>query len=163
MYLSFGKINISIKNAIFIVFAIILSIFLAYYLNSDDDENKLENFGDYFSYVYGKFYFIYIVIFMTLVFYNLFNFLSNNRESIMSRGQSLVNKTFGPNFINRSIRGGVDASNKIYDYSGRTYNYLRPKRAQINPAFTVEPLYAPTEYPKTWMPSNVQKSYNPFD
>ena len=46
MYLSFGKINISIKNAIFIVLALILSIFLAYYLNSDDDENKLENFGD---------------------------------------------------------------------------------------------------------------------
>ena len=100
---------------------------------------------------------------MTFVFYNFLHFLLDNQEIIRNRGQSLIDKTFGQGFINKSIKGGVDATNKIYDYSGRAYNYLRPKRAQINPNFNVEPLYVQTEYPKSWMPSNIQKSYNPFD
>jgi len=165
MYLSFGKINIEFKNVVIGVVALILSVIVAYYLASDenDNENKLENLGDYFNYLYNKVYFIYVLVFMTIVFYNLLHFLLDNQETIRTRGQLLVDNTLGKNFINRSIRGGVDATNKIYDYSGKAYNYLRPKRAQINPTFNVEPLYAQSEYPKTWMPSNVQKSYNPFD
>jgi hypothetical protein len=157
MYLSFGKINIGIKGVIIGVVSIILSVLVAYYLISDED-NRLETFSDYLNLIFGKMYFIYVVIFMTIVFYNILHFLFDNRESIKreirSRGQTIYNKTLGPNFINRSIRGGVNATNKIYDYSGRAYNYLRPNRAQINPTFNVEPLYAQTEYPK---------SYNPFD
>jgi len=163
MYLSFGKINIEFKNVVIGVVSLILSVIVAYYLASDENENKLENLGDYFNYLYGKVYFIYVLIFMTFVFYNLLHFLLDNQEIIRNRGQLLVDKTLGQNFINRSIRGGVDATNKIYGYSGKAYNFLRPKRAQISPAFTVEPLYSQTEYPKTWMPSNAQNSYNPFD
>jgi len=163
MYLGFGKINI---NVIFGIISLILAVIVAYYLILDED-NKLENFGDYFNLIFGKIYFIYTVIFMTIVFYNILLFIFINRNlikrEISSRGQSLYNKTLGPNFVNRSIRGGVNATNKIYDYSGRAYNYLRPNRARVNPEFTVEPLYTQTEYPQTWMPSNVPKKYNPFD
>lgn len=154
MYSIYGKINIKFKNVVIGIVALILSIIIAFYLTSDKDENKLENLGDYFNYVFGKVYFIYVLIFMTLVFYNLLHFLVDNRETIKNRGQLLVDNALGRNFINRSIRGGVDATNKIYGYSGRAYNYLIPKRAQINPVFNVEPLYAQT---------NVQRSYNPFD
>ena len=154
MYSIYGKINVKFKNVVIGIVALILSIIIAFYLTSDKDENKLENLGDYFNYVFGKVYFIYVLIFMTLVFYNLLHFLLDNRETIRNRGQSFIDKTLGQNLINRSIRGGVDATNKIYGYSGRAYNYLRPKRAQINPVFNVEPLYAQP---------NVQSSYNPFD
>jgi uncharacterized membrane protein len=158
MYLSFGKINIEFKNVVIGVVALILSLFLAYYLASDENENenddKLENLGDYFNYLYNKVYFIYVLVFMTIVFYNILHFLFLNRDfikrEINSRGRALYNKTLGPNFINSSIRGGVDATNKLYDYSGRAYNYLIPNRARVNPGFTVEPLYMP-------------KKYNPFD
>ena len=163
MYLSFGKINIEFTNVVIGVVALILSLFLAYYLASDENDDKLENLGDYFNYLYNKVYFIYVLVFMTIIFYNLLHFLLDNQETIRTRGQLLVDNTLGKNFINRSIRGGVDATNRIYGYSGKAYNFLRPKRAQINPTFNVEPLYAQSEYPKTWMPSNVQKSYNPFD
>ena len=165
MYLSFGKINIKIKSVVIGVVALILSVIVAYYLVSDENanENKLENIGDYFNYIYEQIYFIYVIVFMTIVFYNLLHFLLDNQEIIRNRGQYLVDKTIGKNFINRSIRGGVDATNKIYGYSGRAYNYLRPKRVQLNPSFTVEPLYAQTEYPRTLMSPDVPKSYNPFD
>jgi hypothetical protein len=163
MYSIYGKINIKFKDVVILIVALILSILVAYYLVSDENQNKLENLGDYFNYLYQKLYFIYVLVFMTFVFYNFLHFLLDNQEIIRNRGQSLIDKTLGQGFINKSIKGGVDATNKIYDYSGRAYNYLRPKRAQINPGFNVEPLYAQTEYPKSWMPSNIQKSYNPFD
>jgi len=163
MYSIYDKINIKFKDVVIIIVALILSILVAYYLASDENQNKLENLGDYFNYLYQKLYFIYVLVFMTFVFYNFLHFLLDNQEIIRNRGQSLIDKTFGQGFINKSIKGGVDATNKIYDYSGRAYNYLRPKRAQINPNFNVEPLYVQTEYPKSWMPSNIQKSYNPFD
>ena len=165
MYSIYGKINIKFKDVVIVIVALILAILVAYYLVSDENENenKLENLGDYFNYLYNKVYFIYVLVFMTFLFYNLLHFLLDNQDTIRNKGQYLIDKTLGQNFINRSIKGGVDATNKIYGYSGRAYNYLRPKRAQINPAFNVEPLYAQTEYPKTWMPSNAQKSYNPFD
>ena len=153
MYLSLGKINIFNRNVIFGIIALILSIILAYYLILDED-NKLENFSDYFDLIFGKIYFVYTVIVMTIVFYNLLHLIFNNRELIRSRGESLFNKTMGPNFVNRSIRGGVDASNKIYDYSGRAYNYLRPNRTRVNPEFTVEPLN---------LQALNQRRYNPFD
>jgi hypothetical protein len=153
MYLNLGKINIYSKNVIFGIVALILSVLVAYYLISDED-NKLENFGDYLNLIFGKMYFIYTIVFMTIVFYNILHFLFLNRDfikrEINSRGRALYNKTLGPNFINSSIRGGVDATNKLYDYSGRAYNYLIPNRARVNPGFTVEPLYMP-------------KKYNPFD
>lgn len=156
MYSIFGKININSKNAIFGVLALILAVIVAYYL-SFEEESKLDNFSDYLDFIFGKIYFIYIIIFMTFVFYNVLHYLFNNRESIKreisSRGQTLYNNTLGPNFINRSIQGGVNASNKLYNYSDRAYNYLRPNRAQINPQFTVKPLYIP----------EASKSYNPFD
>jgi hypothetical protein len=153
MYLSLGKINIFNRNVIFGIIALILSIILAYYLILDED-NKLENFSDYFDLIFGKIYFVYTVIVMTIVFYNLLHLIFNNRELIRSRGESLFNKTLGPNFVNRSIRGGVDASNKIYDYSDRAYNYLRPNRTRVNPEFTVEPLN---------LQALNQGRYNPFD
>jgi hypothetical protein len=147
MYLRFGKINISLKNVILGVIALFLSIILAYYLvydeNSNENTNKLKNLGDYFNYIYTKIYFGYVVVFMTIVFYNVLHYLLDNREFIKSRGQSFVNNTIGRDFINRSIRGGVDATNKIYDYSGRAYNYLRPKRVQINRTVNVGPAYNP--------------------
>ena len=139
MYLNFGKINI--KNVIFFIIALIASIILAYYLVLSEyeyeDENKLKNFGDYFNYIFNKVYFIYVIIFMTFVIYMLLHFLFDNRESIRrevrSRGQTLYNATLGPNFINRSIQGGANATNKLYNYSNRAYNYLRPNIARFKP------------------------------
>ena len=54
MYLGFGKINI---NVIFGIISLILAVIVAYYLILDED-NKLENFGDYFNLIFGKIYFI---------------------------------------------------------------------------------------------------------
>ena len=137
MYLNFGKINI--KSVIFFIIALIASIILAYYLvlSEYEDENKLKNFGYYFNYIFNKVYFIYVIIFMTFVIYMLLHFLFDNRESIRrevrSRGQTLYNATLGPNFINRSIQGGANATNKLYNYSNRAYIYLRPNIARFKP------------------------------
>jgi hypothetical protein len=173
MYSRYGKININPKKIIFGAIALILAVSIAYYLQSDN-ENKLENFGDYINYLFEKIYFIYITAFMTILFYVLFNFLLDNKDTIKreinTRGSSFINKNFGPDFINRSIKGGQQATNRLYNYTGGAYNYLRPKRAQIVPKYAVEPLYAvkplsiPAQYPTSWMPSSMpQKSYNPFD
>jgi hypothetical protein len=168
MYLRYGNINININIVSKVIIGLIslfLSIIFAYYLQSDS-KNRLESFGDYINYLFDKLYFMYIVVFMTFVFYTLFNFLLNNRATIhreiKTRGKTFIDNSLGPNFINRSITGGQLATNKLYDYTGRTLNYLRPKRAQIAQDYTVQPLYAQTEYPKSWIPGSL-KNTNPFD
>ena len=131
MVFSYDKMNV--KKLMVLSISFILAIVVAYYLQNNN-KNKLENFGDYFNYFLDKVTFLYTSIILTFIFYTVFEFLLNNKEF----------KSGGKSFVNRSIRGGQLASNKIYDYTGRAYNYLRPNRLQINPEFTVQPLYAPS-------------------
>jgi|694.fasta_scaffold115778_3 hypothetical protein len=144
MVFSYGKINI--RNLIVGFISLFSAFMVAYYVQSDN-ENKFENFGDYINYFLDKFTFLYILIIFTFIFYNIFGFLVDNRQTIKkefsSRGKIFMDRSLGPDFVNRSIKGGRTATNKIYDYTGRAYNYLRPNK-RINPEYTVQPLYAPT-------------------
>ena len=176
MVFNYDKMNV--KKLAVVSISFILAIVVAYYLQNNN-ENKLENFGDYFNYFLDKITFLYTSIILTFIFYTVFEFLLNNKE-FKSGGKSFVNrsirggqlasnkiydysgraynqlqKRLGPDFVNQSIRGGQLASNKIYDYTGRAYNYLRPNRLQINPEFTVQPLYAPS-------PNQLQRQIMPY-
>lgn len=146
MVFSYDKMNV--KKLAVISISFILAIVVAYYLQNNN-ENKLENFGDYFNYFLDKITFLYTSVILTFIFYTVFEFLLNNQEfksgakSFVDRsirgGQLAANKIYdysgrgynqlqrrlGPDFVNQSIRGGQLASNKIYDYSGRAYNQLQ--------------------------------------
>ena len=146
MGFSYDKMNV--KKLAVVSISFILAIVVAYYLQNNN-ENKLENFGDYLNYFLDKITFLYTSIILTFIFYTVFEFLLNNKElksgakSFVDRsirgGQLASNKIYdysgraynqlqrrlGPDFVNRSIRGGQLASNKIYDYSGRAYNQLQ--------------------------------------
>jgi hypothetical protein len=140
MVFSYGKINI--QNFLNGIISLSFAIMIAYYLKSDD-ENKFESFSDYIYYIFDKFTFLYTVIIFTFIFYNIFGILINNRKTIKKEISNRSKNFLGPDFVDRSIKGGRTATNKIYDYTGRVYNYLRPNRANINPVYNIEPLYAP--------------------
>jgi len=140
MVFGYGKINI--KNFVNGIISLLLAIVIAYYVQSDD-ENKFESFGDYIYYIFDKFTFLYTVIIFTVIFYNIFGFLINNRQTIKKEISSRGKNFLGPDFVDRSIKGGRTATNKMYDYTSRAYNYLRPNRANVNPGYNIEPLYAP--------------------
>jgi hypothetical protein len=167
MVFNYDKINI--KNLAIGFISLFLAFMVAYYVQSDN-ENSFENFGDYINYFLDNFIFFYTIIIFTFVFYNIIGFLVDNRQTIKkelnSGGKIFMNRSLGPDFVNRSIRGGRAATNKIYDYTGRAYNYLRPNRARINPVYNIEPLYAPTpsELQRRIMSSNSGRDfYNPVD
>ena len=156
MVFNYDKMNI--KKLATLLFSFIIAFVIAYYLQNNN-KNKLENFGDYFNYFLDKITFLYTLIILTFIFDTLLGFLLNNSERIKrefkSGGKNFIDRSLGPNFVNRSIRGGQLASNKIYNYTGRAYNYLRPNRLQINPEFTVKPLYAPS-------PNQLQRQIMPY-
>jgi hypothetical protein len=176
MVFSYDKINI--KNLAIGFVSLFLAFMVAYYVQSDN-ENRFENFGDYINYFLDKFTFLYILVMFTFIFYNVFGFLVDNRQTIKkefnSRGKIFMDRSLGPDFVNRSIRGGRTATNKIYDYTGRAYNYLRPNRARITPQYNIEPLYAPTPNElqrrimtstsgaNTWAAARGRDFYNPVN